>query len=350
MGQRVLVTGGAGYIGSHVAKKLLSQGFEVVVYDNLSTGFREAIPAGALFVQGDIRNYRLLSETLQTYKIEAVIHFAAKLLVGESVIDPYSYYDNNVGGSLTLATACRDNNVKKIVFSSTAAVYGDANAGVGGFVNEDAITEPINPYGQTKLMAEQIFKDGHVAHDLNYMILRYFNVAGASVDGSNGQRMKMPTHLIKIAAQVALSARPNMQVYGTDYNTPDGTCIRDYIHIEDLADLHVLALQHLNMGGSSEIINCGYGRGFSVFEVIDTIKRISAHDFDVVLTGRRPGDAAVLIADSTKAKKLLDWKPKRNDIDLICRTAVEWEMRMLNLVPEISEPAAGVNSGLRVLR
>lgn len=337
MGQKVLVTGGAGYIGSHVTKKLLSQGFEVVVYDNLSTGFREAIPAGALLVEGDVRNYALLSETMKTHKIEAVIHFAAKLLVGESVIDPYSYYDNNVGGSLTLATACRDNHIKKIVFSSTAAVYGDANASTGGFVNEDAITEPINPYGQTKLMAEQIFKDGHIAHDLNYMILRYFNVAGASLDGANGQRTKIPTHLIKISAQVALSERPNLQIFGTDYNTPDGTCIRDYIHVEDLADIHVLALQHMNMGGGPEIINCGYGRGFSVLDVVKTIKRISASDFEVILSGRRPGDAAILIANSTKAKKILDWNPKHNDLDLICRSAIEWEMRMLRKASLIND-------------
>lgn len=336
MGQKVLVTGGAGYIGSHVAKKLLNQGFEVVVYDNLTTGFREAVPAGAIFVQGDVRNYRLLSETMQTYKIEAVIHFAAKLLVGESVIDPYSYYDNNVGGSLTLATACRDNGVKKIVFSSTAAVYGDANASTGGFVNEDAITEPLNPYGQTKLMAEQIFKDGHIAHDLNYMILRYFNVAGAALDGSNGQRTKIPTHLIKIAAQVALCERTNLQIYGTDYPTHDGTCIRDYIHIEDLADLHVLALQHMNNGGGPEIINAGYGKGFSVFEVVNTIKKVSAHDFEVKLGARRPGDAAILVADSSKAKKLLDWRPKRDDITMICRSALEWEMRMMHLIPHVS--------------
>ena len=342
MGQKVLVTGGAGYIGSHVAKKLIAQGFEVVVYDNLTTGFREAIPAGALFVQGDVRNYRLLSETMQTHKIEAVVHFAAKLLVGESVIDPYSYYDNNIGGSLTLATAMRDNGIKKIVFSSTAAVYGDANASTGGFVNEDAITEPINPYGQTKLMAEQIFKDGHVAHDLNYMILRYFNVAGAALDGTNGQRTKMPTHLIKIASQVALCERPSMQIFGTDYPTADGTCIRDYIHVEDLADLHVLALQHMNNGGGQEIINAGYGKGFSVFDVVNTIKRLSAHDFEVVLTGRRPGDAAVLVADSSKAKKILDWNPKRDDISVICRSALEWEMRMLKLIPHVEiEPALG---------
>lgn len=344
MGQRVLVTGGAGYIGSHVTKKLLAQGFEVVVYDNLTTGFREAVPAGALFVQGDVRNYRLLSETMQIYKIEAVVHFAAKLLVGESVIDPYSYYDNNVGGSLTLAAVCRDNGVKKIVFSSTAAVYGDANASTGGFVNEDANTEPLNPYGQTKLMVEKIFKDGHIAHGLNYMILRYFNVAGAALDGSNGQRTKIPTHLIKIAAQVALCERPSLQIYGTDYDTHDGTCIRDYIHVEDLADLHVLALQHMNSGDGPEVINCGYGRGFSVFDVVNTIKKVSAHDFDLILSGRRPGDAAILVADSTKAKKILDWKPKRNDLELICKSAVEWEMRMMHLTPHINDTTGSVIS------
>ena len=328
MAGRILVTGGAGYIGSHVTQKLLAEGFEVVVYDNLSTGFREAVPAEAFFVRGDVRNYQLLSETMQSYKIDSVIHFAAKLLVGESVVDPYGYYDNNVGGSLTLASACRDNNIKKIVFSSTAAVYGDAKA--SGFVDEHATTLPLNPYGNTKLAAEQIFKDGHIAHDLNYVILRYFNVAGAALDGSNGQRTKQATHLIKTASQVALTNKPFLQIYGHDYNTPDGTCIRDYIHVEDLADIHVLAVKYLNNGGSSEVMNCGYGSGFSVLDVVRTIKKISAHDFEIVFADRRPGDAASLVADSSKARGLLSWSPQRNNLETICRSAIEWELKMIN--------------------
>jgi UDP-glucose 4-epimerase len=312
--ERILVTGGAGYVGAAVSRKLIQQGFEVIVYDNLSAGCREAVPSGALFIQGDIRNYRLLSETFQGYRIKAVIHCAAKMSDAESFIDPYSFYDNNVAGSLTLATACRDNLIKHIVFSATAA-------------------DSANPYVQSKLMAEQIFKDGHTAYDLNYIHLQFINAAGAFVDGSHGPRGKSQANFFKIASQVALCIKPYLQIYGTDYDTYDGTIVRDFVHIEDVAEAHVLALKHLLRGGQSETLHCGYGRGYSVLDVAKTFKKMSGHDFEIVYGDRRLGELASLVTDPSYMQGILDWYPRFNDLELICKSALEWEMQLMRSLP-----------------
>ncbi|MBV2167561.1 MAG: UDP-glucose 4-epimerase GalE [Bdellovibrio sp.] len=322
---QVLVTGGAGYIGSHTVQKLLDAGYGVVVYDNITTGFREAIPTGAELVMGDVRDKLMLSRVMKDKKISAVVHFAAKLIVPESVEKPLDYYENNTAGVLTLAQACIENGVKKVVFSSTAAVYGDAS--VSGLITEQSPTGPLNPYGQSKLMSENVLRDCEAPHGLKSVCLRYFNVAGASVSGNNGQRTKNATHLIKVASEAACGKRESVGIFGTDYSTPDGTGVRDYIHVEDLADLHVLALKYLSDGGSSQIFNCGYGRGFSVRDVIDTVRKVSGVNFKVIEQPRRAGDAAQLVADSSKIRKAFAWTPKYDNLELICRTAYEWEKR-----------------------
>lgn len=320
---KVLVTGGAGYIGSHTAQKLMDAGFDVVILDDLSTGFKEAIPSGALFVQGDVTDFGVVSGVLKNHQIEAVVHFAAKLIVPESVEKPLLYYKNNTTGVMTMVEAMKEAGVRKIVFSSTAAVYGDAST--DGLVNEDTPTAPLNPYGHSKLMSEQILKDADHAYGISSVRLRYFNVAGASVDGKNGQRTANATHLIKVSSEAACGKRAQVGVFGTDYPTPDGTGVRDYIHVEDLADLHVLALTYLNNGGASDVFNCGYGEGFSVKQVIETVKKVSGVNFKVIEEPRRAGDAATLVADSRKVRKIFQWSPQRNDLELICRTAFEWE-------------------------
>lgn len=320
---KVLVTGGAGYIGSHTAQALIKAGHQVVVFDNLTTGFKEAIPAGCEFVQGDVRDTKALEETFKRFSIEAVVHFAAKLIVPESVEKPIEYYENNTLGVLSLAQACLRQKVDKVVFSSTAAVYG--NSMTEGTITESALTAPLNPYGSSKLMSEQILRDCEAPHKLRSVCLRYFNVAGASVEGSNGQRTKNATHLIKVASEAACGKRPQVGVFGTDYPTPDGTGVRDYIHIEDLADLHVLSLDYLAKGGKSEIFNCGYGHGFSVKEVLATVKKVSGVDFKITHEPRRAGDAGSLVANSTKARQTFNWTPRFDNLELICRTAFEWE-------------------------
>lgn len=320
---KVLVTGGAGYIGSHTAQKLIEAGFDVVVLDDLSTGFKEAVPAKAHFIQGDVTDLEVVTGVLKNQKIEAVIHFAAKLIVPESVEKPLLYYKNNTTGVMTMVEAMRASGVDKIVFSSTAAVYGDAST--DGLVNEETPTAPLNPYGHSKLMSEQILKDAGTAYGISSVRLRYFNVAGASVDGANGQRTANATHLIKVSSEAACGKRSQVGVFGTDYPTTDGTGVRDYIHVEDLADLHVLALKYLNEGGTSDVFNCGYGEGFSVKQVIETVKKVSGVDFKVLEEPRRAGDAATLVADSRKVRKAFQWAPQRNNLELICRTAFEWE-------------------------
>ncbi len=324
---KVLVTGGAGYIGSQTSQKLLEAGHSVVVYDNLSTGFKNAIPEGADFVFGDVRDRLMLSRIMKDKAIEAVIHFAAKLIVPESIEKPADYYENNTLGVVALTQACIENNISKIVFSSTAAVYGNANHGAQ-MICENAKTEPINPYGYSKLMAEQILFDCEKAYGIKTVSLRYFNVAGAALDGKNGQRTKNATHLIKVASESACGKRPTLDLFGTDYPTQDGTCVRDYIHVEDLADLHVLALNYLVAGGRSEVFNCGYGKGFSVREVIRAVKKVSGVDFAVDEKPRRPGDAASLVADSSKVQRAFGWSPTRNNIELICRSAYQWENQL----------------------
>ena len=321
---KILVTGAAGYIGSHAVNSLLKSDFEVVAYDNLSTGFRSAVPSQVKFIDGDIRSTDLLTRVLEENNIQAVLHFAAKLKVPESITKPLDYYDNNISGTISLIQACKTANVNKVIFSSTAAVYGTAN-GNEGLVSENSIVAPINPYGSSKFMAEKILQDAETAHGIKSVILRYFNVAGAAVDGKNGQRTADASHLIKVASEAAIGKRQQVQVFGTDYPTKDGSGVRDYIHVEDLIDAHILALQYLLKGGESQIMNCGYGRGYSVLEVLEAMKRISGTSFGVLTQDRRIGDAPHLVADSTKLKKLLGWAPKRDDLDLICRTSFEWE-------------------------
>lgn len=320
---KVLVTGGAGYIGSHTVQSLIDTGHQVVVFDNLSTGFKSAIPMGVEFVQGDVCNQQRLSETMQTFEIEAVVHFAAKMTVPESIERPIEYYQNNTLGVLSLVQACLVSGIDKIVFSSTAAVYGEVKG--CDLVSEDFPTAPLTPYGWSKLMSEQILRDCEKPYGLRSVCLRYFNVAGAAVDGKNGQRTKDATHLIKVVCEAACGKRKAVRVFGTDYPTQDGTGVRDFIHVEDLADLHVRALEYLSNGGKSDVFNCGYGRGFSVREVIETVCRISGNTIQVIDEPRRSGDAAQVVANSTKVKNAFNWQPKRNDLDLICRTAYEWE-------------------------
>lgn len=322
---RVLVTGGAGYIGSHTVQKLLEAGFQVVVYDNLSTGFQEAIPRQAVFVQGDVRDCSLLTQVIKEHQIQAVLHLAGKLNIAESIEIPQEYYDNNAGGMSSLVEACKQGNVGIVVFSSTCTVYG--NSVPNGIVTEETTPEPINPYGQSKLMSERILQQAESTQGLRSLCLRYFNIAGASADGTNGQRTAHPYHLIHVAALAATGQKKQISVFGCDYPTADGTCIRDYIHVEDIAEVHLASLQYLLAGGESEVLNCGYGRGYSVLEVISAMKQVSGVNFLVELTNRRPGDPANLIADVTKIKEILNWTPKRDDISLICRSAYEWELR-----------------------
>ncbi|WP_413580658.1 UDP-glucose 4-epimerase GalE [Bdellovibrio sp. HCB288] len=328
---RILVTGAAGYIGSHATNALLDAGFEVVGFDNLSTGFRAAVPTKVKFIEGDIRNTERLTKALVENKVAAVLHFAAKLKVPESISKPLDYYDNNISGTISLIQACKNAKVDKIIFSSTAAVYGSGN-GHTGLVTEDAIVCPINPYGSSKHVAEMILRDSETAHGIKSVILRYFNVAGAALNGKNGQRTADASHLIKVACEAATGKRQQVSVFGTDYPTVDGSGVRDYIHVEDLIDAHVLALRYLLDGGNSQILNCGYGTGYSVLEVLSTVQRISGNDFAITSHGRRNGDAAHLVADSTKLRHLLGWNPSRNNLDLICKTSLDWEKKQSQAV------------------
>jgi UDP-glucose 4-epimerase len=335
---RVLVTGGAGYIGSHTVQKLLDAGFSPVVFDNLSTGFREAVPAGVPFVQGDILDFQKLETTLREFKVDLVIHFAAKLVVPESVENPLLYYENNTQGVVSMLKAMRAAQVNKIVFSSTAAVYGNHPVGLETSVSdapglnrvklsEVLIPQPESPYGWSKFMSERIILDAEPAYRTKAVILRYFNVAGASLSGINGQRTRNATHLIKVAAEVACGKRPLIKVFGTDYPTPDGTGVRDYIHVEDLADAHVLAAQKLlaHPQMPSEVLNCGYGQGYSVLEVLTAMEKVSGKPITRELSARRAGDPALVVAESQKIKQSLGWVPQHDDLELICKTALDWE-------------------------
>ncbi len=320
---KVLVTGGAGYIGSHTVSGLLKSGYEVVVLDNLSSGFREAVDPKAYFYQGNVNDKTLLKEIFKSHKMDAVIHFAAKLIVEESVAKPQEYYFNNLVSSLLLFKECVANGVNNIIFSSTAAVYGESLD--GNLLNESSACKPINPYGKTKLFVERMLQDLEQAGLLRYVILRYFNVAGAEVNGGNGQRTKGATHLIKIASEAAAGKRKEVMVFGTNYPTPDGTCVRDYIHVQDLASAHLKALKYLIDGGKSDTFNCGYSKGYSVLEVLDHMKKVSHSDFEVKYSARRKGDAPSVVSDAQKIKSVLGWKPEYDKIDLICETAYEWE-------------------------
>lgn len=324
----VLVTGGAGYIGSHMVHELRDAGQRLVVIDNLSTGHRWAVPGDVPLVIGDIANQRLVGEVIKEYAVDAIIHFAGSIVVPESMTNPLGYYHNNTVKSRDLIACALYSGVKHFIFSSTAAVYGMPKKSP---VSEDAPLAPISPYGSSKMMTEIMLHDTAAAHDFEYVALRYFNVAGADPKGRCGQSTPNATHLIKVAAQTALGQRPCIEVFGTDYNTPDGTCVRDYIHVSDLVRAHIAALHHLRSGGSSQILNCGYGRGFSVLDVIDAVKRASGVDFDVRKAARRPGDPASLVARTDKLPKFLDWKPRHDDLDAIVSHALAWENRLADM-------------------
>lgn len=318
---KVLVTGGAGYIGSHTVHQLIAEGHDVVVYDNLSKGHQAAVSDQALFVEGDLRDGPLLSQVLRSHEIEAVVHFAADSLVGESMILPSKYYHNNVVATLSLLDTMGECGVNKIVFSSTAAVYGEPTECP---IREEMPTQPTSVYGRTKLVIEGMLADFSMAYGLKYVSLRYFNAAGALPGGSIGEDHAPESHLVPLILKTALGQRPATSIYGTDYDTEDGTCIRDYIHVTDLADAHVRALGHLVAGGSSRIYNLGSEKGFSVRQVIEETKNVTGIDFAVVEDGRRPGDPGVLIASSEKIRSELGWVPVQSELRGIIASAWQW--------------------------
>jgi UDP-glucose 4-epimerase len=320
---KVLVTGGAGYIGSHTVQKLGEAGYEIVVYDNLSTGLASAILYGEL-IKGELQDTELLSSVFAQYQFDAVLHFAASLSVPESLAKPLNYYANNTCNAINLLQCCQKFGVNKFVFSSTAAVYGEIKDYP---VTELASTVPINPYGRSKLMTETIIRDYAKASNLKYVILRYFNVAGADSSGKIGQNGKKATHLIKIACDAALGKRPQVNIFGTDYPTRDGTGIRDYIHVEDLAAAHIDALNYLKTASDSQIFNCGYGRGYSVREVLFQVQEISGVNFPIVEAPRRLGDPACVVAAADKIRQVLGWQPQYDSLELIVSSALAWETK-----------------------
>ena len=322
----VLVTGGAGFIGSHMVLELLDGSEDVFVLDNLSTGFRWALPAEAKFIEGDVGDHNLVGRILRRNPIDAIIHFAGSIVVPESVVDPLGYYLNNTCKSRALIASAIEAEVPHFIFSSTAAVYGMPKENP---VAENAVLEPISPYGTSKLMTEWMLRDTARAHPLRYVALRYFNVAGADPLGRSGQSTTRATHLIKVACETALGERPHLEVFGTDYPTPDGTCIRDYIHVTDLVRAHLDALRYLRAGGESEVLNCGYGSGFSVRDVIGSVKRVSQCDFPVRMGPRREGDPAAIVAKADRIGKVLGWEPRLNDLDTIVNHALAWERRLI---------------------
>ena len=318
----VLVTGGAGYIGSHMVLALLDAGEKVVVVDNLSTGFRSAVPPPAVLVEGNVGDLDLVTQVIRDHAVRAIIHFAGSIVVPDSVADPLGYYLNNTVNSRTLIEAAVKTGVKNFIFSSTAAVYGNPKSIP---VREDAELKPVSPYGTSKLMTELMLADTAFAHDFRYVALRYFNVAGADPKGRTGQSTPRATHLIKVACETALGKRASMDVFGTDYPTADGTCIRDYIHVTDLVAAHMVALRHLENGGGSDVFNCGYSSGYSVLQVIDAVKKAHGGEFPVKLAPRRPGDAEAIVADSSKIRGQLGWQPQLANLDLIVQHALAWE-------------------------
>ena len=325
---KILVLGGAGYIGSHTVYRLIEQGNEVVIFDNLETGHVEAVHPNARFYKGDLRNRAEIDAVLdKENNIDAVIHFAANSLVGESMTNPLKYYDNNLCGTKVLLESLVDHNIKNIVFSSTAATYGEPKHTP---ILEDDPTNPTNCYGETKKAMERMFYWTQQAHGLKYVSLRYFNACGAHISGKIGEAHNPETHLIPIILQAANGTRDHISIFGTDYNTPDGTCIRDYIHVTDLAQAHILAVEYLLNGGESNIFNLGNGVGFSVREVIETAKKVTGKDIKVVEEDRRAGDPAILIASSDKAKNILGWKPEYDDLSTIIETAWKWHSTHLN--------------------
>jgi len=321
----VLVTGGAGYIGSHMVWELLDHGEDVVVLDRLSTGFDWAVANAAELVVGDIADQELVEDIIKRHSVDSIIHFAGSIIVPESVADPLGYYLNNTVKSRALIESAVRTGVKNFIFSSTAAVYGTPEESP---VNEQAPLRPESPYGTSKLMTEIMLRDTAAAHDFRFTALRYFNVSGADPQMRTGQSTKGATHLIKVACETATGKRPSMDVFGTNYETRDGTCERDYIHVSDLVNAHYLALKRLRDGGDSMVANCGYGRGSTVLEVIEAVKRVSGMDFPVVMSGRRPGDAVAIVSRPDLCKAELGWVPRYNDLELIISHALEWEKQL----------------------
>lgn len=319
----ILVCGGAGYIGSHINKQLNKEGYETIVFDNLIYGHREAVKWG-IFEEGDLSNTEDIERVFSKYQIDAVFHFAAYAYVGESVGEPEKYYFNNVVNTLNLLKVMRKHNCKRIIFSSSCATYGEPRKVP---ITEEMEQNPINPYGATKLIVERIFKDYQKAYGLEFVVLRYFNAAGADPEGEIGECHIPETHLIPLVLEAARGKRPYIKVFGTDYETKDGSCIRDYIHVSDLASAHLLALHYLEKGGESDFFNLGNEQGTSVLEVIDSVKRVTGKSFDVVFAERRSGDPAILVGSSKKAQRVLGWKPNYGDINTIVEHAWEWHKR-----------------------
>jgi UDP-glucose 4-epimerase len=321
----ILVTGGAGYIGSHMVHDLVDAGESVVVLDNLSTGFRFLIPASVPFIAGSTGDRSLVSNIITQHRVTSIIHFAASIVVPESVTDPLGYYSNNTMNTCALLDVAVKAGIRHFIFSSTAAVYGNAGDNP---VREDAPTVPVSPYGNSKLMSEIMLHDVGKAHGLRFVVLRYFNVAGADPKLRTGQATPDATHLIKVACETAIGKRTKMDVYGTDYPTPDGTCIRDYIHVSDLTQAHSAALAYLRSGGGSATFNCGYGHGASVLEVVAAVRRASGSDFRVDISGRRPGDAPALVANVDRIQASLPWRPRYQNLDTIIAHALAWEKQL----------------------
>ena len=327
MSAKILVTGGCGYIGSHVVRQLSEAGYKVVVFDNLSTGSAAALVHGEQLAVGDLADTAALDALFEHYRFKTVLHFAASIVAPESVTNPLKFYGNNTRNTLNLLQCCVRFGVERFIFSSTAAVYGLPETGVAA---EESPTVPINPYGTSKLMSEWMLRDTAFAHGLRYVALRYFNVAGADPQARMGQRTPEATHLIKVACQAALGMRDAVSIFGTDYPTPDGTGIRDYIHVEDLASAHLAALSYLEGGGDSSTVNVGYGQGSSVREVIRVVKEIAGVDFKVVEAPRRPGDPASLVAKADRIRDLLGWQPRYDDLRTIVADAWRWEQRLVS--------------------
>jgi UDP-glucose 4-epimerase len=333
--KKILVTGGAGYIGSHVVRQLGAAGESVITLDNLSTGFEAAVTSGELII-GDTGNAALLEDIFTTHDIDTVMHFAAHTIVPESVADPLKYYRNNTASSRTLLEAANNKGVKNIVFSSTAAVYGIPE---GGKASEDSPTQPINPYGTSKLMTEWMLRDLAAAGGPSYVALRYFNVAGCEPSGSIGQSTPKATLLVKVACEAATGRRPSVSVFGSDYPTPDGTGLRDYIHVEDLAAAHLNALTYLRNGGEPAVLNCGYGHGYSVRDVLAAVEKANEAPLNVLEEARRAGDPPELIAVAERVREVLGWKPRFDDLDTIVKTALAWERKIAAQDPSAYWPA-----------
>lgn len=322
----VLVTGGAGYIGSHTVLALAEAGETVVVIDNLSTGFSSFLPEGVPLFIGDAGDENLVEGVIASHRVDAIIHFAGSVIVSESMRDPLAYYRNNTMTSRNLLNAAVTRGVRNFIFSSTAAVYGNPDRIP---VAEEAPTRPLSPYGCSKLMAEIMLHDCAAAYGMNYVALRYFNVAGADPQARIGLATAGATHLLKIAVEAATGQRSKVEVFGTDYPTPDGSCIRDFIHVTDLAQAHVAALRYLRHGGSPTTLNCGYGRGYSVLETLEAVRRVAGRNFAVTTAARRPGDIVAMVADTSRIRATLDWTPRYDDLDTIAAHALGWERKLL---------------------